>query len=125
MLSVSQNVQIYNNTLEYNFRGITYFLNCTSVGGPTNFDLTNNTAHDNTITVGSTQSGAYTSLFSYLSNCTSTQVAPYLNGSKNLTFSHNAYHVPTNGWYWVWGPATKSWNEWQALGQDVNGTMGQ
>ena len=26
MLSVSKNVQIYNNTLEHNFRGITYFL---------------------------------------------------------------------------------------------------
>jgi len=125
MLSVSNNVQIYNNTLEYNFRGITYFLNCGSVGGPTNFDLTNNTAHDNVITVGTQQSGAYTSVLSYISSCTSTQVAPYLNGSKNLTFSHNTYHVPTNGWYWVWGPAAKSWNEWQALGQDVTGTMGQ
>ena len=89
MLSVSKNVQIYNNTLEHNFRGITYFLNCASVGGPTNFDLTNNTARDNTITVG-TQSGAFASVFSY-SSCTSTQVAAYLNGSKNLTFSHNRY----------------------------------
>jgi len=126
MLSVSNNVQIYGNTLDSNFRGITYFLNCSSVGGEFNFDLTNNTAHDNVITINSTQSGAYTSVFSYLSSCTSTQVAPYVNGSKNLTFSHNTYHVPLlNGAYWVWGPAGKSWNEWQALGQDVDGTMGQ
>ena len=125
MLSVSKNVQIYNNTLEGNFRGITYLLNCASIGGPTNFDLTNNTAHDNAITVG-TQSGALASLFSYLSSCTSTQVAPYLNGSKNLTFSHNMYRVPSvNGHYWVWGPVGKLWNEWQALGQEVDGTMSQ
>jgi parallel beta-helix repeat protein len=119
MLSVSKNVEIYDNTLEHNFRGITYFLNCPSLGGPTNFDLTNNTARDNTITVG-TQSGAYASLFSY-GNCTSTQAVPYLNGSKNLTFSRNTYRVPSStGRYWLWSEL-KSWNEWQGLGQDTTG----
>ena len=63
------------------------------MGVTTNFDLTNNTARDNAITVG-TQSGMLASAFSYLS-CTSTQVAPYLNGSKNLTFSHNTYGAPS------------------------------
>jgi parallel beta-helix repeat protein len=126
-LSVSKNVQIYNNTLEHNFRGITYYLRCASIGGPTNFDLTNTTAHDNTITVG-TQSGAFASVFSYSSDCTSTQVAPYLNGSKNLTFSRNTYHVPspTTGRYWIWGfIQLKYWNEWQAIPQDATGTMSQ
>ena len=122
MLSVSQNVQIYDNTLEYNFRGITYFLNCASVGGPTNFDLTDNTAHDNAIIVG-TQSGALASLFSY-GSCTSKQLAEYLNGSKNLTFYGNTYRVPSlTGWYWVWGAASTSWTEWRALGQDVGGAV--
>jgi len=125
MLSVSKNVQIYNNTLDSNFRGITYFLNCGSLAQSTDFDLTNDTAHDNAITVG-TQSGAFANSFGYISSCTSTQVAPYLNGSKNLTFSHNTYRVPSlSGWYWGWGPAGKYWNEWQALGQDVTGTMSQ
>ena len=59
----------------------------------TSFDLTNNTAHDNTITVG-TQSGAFASGFSYAGRAPSTQLAPYLNGSKNLTFSRNTYYVP-------------------------------
>jgi parallel beta-helix repeat protein len=124
MLSVSKNVQIYNNTLDSNFRGITYFLNCGSLAQSADFDLTNNTAHDNVITVG-TQSGAFANSFGYISSCTSTQVAPYLNGSKNLTFSHNTYRVPSNAAYWGWGPAAKYWIEWQALGQDVTGTMGQ
>ena len=104
-LGTSKNVQIYNNTIENNFRGITYFVNCASVGGGTiNFDLTNNTAHDNTITVD-TQSGAFASVFSYtLATAHRAQVAPYLNGSKNLTFSHNTYDVPspTTGQYWYW-----------------------
>jgi parallel beta-helix repeat protein len=123
MLSVSKNVEIYNNTFEYNFRSIQYFLRCPSLGGATNFDLTNNSAHDNTIVVG-TQSNVFASIFTY-TLCTSDQVAPYLNGSKNLTFSRNTYHVPTNGWYWFWGSTTKLWSEWQALGQDAGGTMGR
>jgi len=123
MLSVSKNVQIYNNTLDSNFRGITYYLNCPSMSDTT-VDLANNTAHDNAITVG-TQSGAFASLFSY-GSCTSTQVAPYLNGSKNLTFSHNTYRVPsTSGRWWVWGVDLKWWSDWQGLGQDVTSTMSQ
>ena len=85
-ISTSKNVQIYNNTIADNFRGITYFVNCPSVGGgQMGFDLANNSAYDNTITVGSA-GGSLASLFSYAS-CTSTQAAPYLNGAKNLTFS--------------------------------------
>jgi parallel beta-helix repeat protein len=124
LLSVSKNVQIYNNTLEHNFRAITYFLRCTSVGGPTDFDLANDVAYGNTIVVGG-QSGAYANVFNYTS-CTSDQVAPYLNGSKNLTFSSNIYSVPSpNGWYWFWGDDTQLWHEWQALGQDADSTLGQ
>jgi parallel beta-helix repeat protein len=124
MLSVSQNVQIYGNTFEYNFRGITYFLRCPSLGGPTNLDLANNSAHDNTIVVG-TDTNVFASLFNYTS-CTDTQVAPYLNGSKNLTFSRNTYKVPsTNGWYWLWGTTRKLWYEWQGMGQDSGSTVSQ
>jgi parallel beta-helix repeat protein len=120
-ISTSKNAQIYNNTLENNFRSITYFVNCPSVGGGViGFDLANNSAHDNTVITG-TQSGVIASVFSYTA-CTSTQVAPYQNGSKNLTFSHNAYDVPSPaGQYWYWN-GFKYWNEWQALGQDTTGT---
>src|SRR5678815_3063183 len=110
----SQNVQIYNNTLDGNFGGIEYFLNCDVLSGGD--DVKNNAAHDNTVVVG-TQSYAYGSAFSATSSCTSTQVAPYLSGSKNLTFSRNSYRVPSlsNTRYFGWG-GTKSWTEWQALG---------
>ena len=123
MLSVSKNVQIYNNTLDSNFRGITLFLNCPSLTQSTSFDLANNAAYDNTIIV-STQSGAFATGFSYAS-CTSTQVAPYLNGSKNLTFSRNTYKVPSlSNWYWLWNGSTY-WSQWQSIGQDRDGTMSQ
>ena len=97
-ISMSQNAQIYNNTLEANFGGIQYFLNCDSLSSGE--DVKNNAAYDNTVVVG-TQSSAYANGFSYLSSCTSTQLAPYLNGSKNLTFSRNVYRVPSLALGWV------------------------
>jgi hypothetical protein len=58
-------------------------------------DVKNNAAYDNTVVVG-TQTYAYASGLSYtFSSCSSTQLAPYLNGSKNLTFSRDTYRVPS------------------------------
>jgi len=122
-ISMSQNAQIYGNTLDSNFGGIEYFLNCDSLS--LGEDVKNNTAHDNTIIVG-TQSYTYASAFSYLSSCSSTQVAPYLNGSKSLTFSRDTYRVPSSSYnrYFFWG-AWKYWSEWQAMGQDAGGSLSQ
>ena len=82
-------------------------------------------AHDSTVVIG-TQSYTYAGAFSATSSCTSTQVAPYLSGSKNLTFSRNSYRVPSlsNTRYFLWG-GVKGWTEWQALGQDVGGNISQ
>ena len=119
-VSMSQNVQIYNNTIEGNFRAITYFLNCGAL--PEGRDLKNNSAYNNTIRVGS-QSGALASSFSYTAGCTATQVAVYRDGSKNLTFARNTYTVPVlSGWYWDWD-GVKQWSQWQALGLDTTSTV--
>ena len=121
LISMSQNVQIYNNVLEANVGGIEYFLNCGSL--PLGEDVKNNSVYDNTINVG-TQIDAYGSGFGS-TGCTSAQLAPYLNGSKDLTFLRNTYRVPsTTGRYWLWG-GWKYWNEWQLLGHDVNGSVSQ
>jgi parallel beta-helix repeat protein len=123
-ISMSQNAQIYSNTLEANFGGIGYFLNCDSLS--LGEDVKNNAAYDNTVVVG-TQSYAYASGLSYtFSSCTATQLAPYLNGSKNLTFSRNAYRVPSLSYnrYFLW-PGWKYWSEWQAMGQDAGGSLSQ
>ena len=123
-LGTSKNTEIHHNILDSNFRGITYFLNCEAVGGGSiSYDLVNNASHDNTIIVG-TQSGAFATVFSVYGACTATQIAPYVNGLRNLTFTHNAYDVPlpTTGQYWFWN-ALKFWNEWQALGHDTTGSV--
>jgi parallel beta-helix repeat protein len=59
-------------------------------------------------------------------SCTSGQLTPYLNGSKNLTFSHNRYRVPSLSFtrYFLWD-GWKNSNQWQALGHDVEGSISQ
>jgi hypothetical protein len=119
---MSQNAEIYNNSLEANLGGVKYFLNCDSLA--MGEDLKNNAAYHNTVVVG-TQSNAYASGFSHLTQCTATQVAPFLNGLKNLTFSRNTYYVPSmSRRYLVWG-SWKSWDQWRALGHDVVGRLSQ
>ena len=119
-ISTSRGAQISGNTLENNFGSILYFLNCTAASQ--GYDLANNSSSSNTITVG-TQSGTWANGFSNTSDCTSTQLSPYLNGSKNLTFSSNTYDVPsTTGRYWLWN-GLKSWSEWRGLGHDTTGTV--
>ena len=126
-ISTAKNVEIRDNTLQDNFRGIWYFLNCDAIGdGIVVYDLANNNAHDNIIRVGTT-SGAFANGFGYLAICTSTQAAPYVNGSKNLKFTNNTYYVPSLATkYWVWGlNGLRFWSEWQALGHDTTGAAHQ
>ena len=119
-ISMSQNAQIYNNSLEANFGGIEYFLNCDSLclGG----GCEEQCGVHNTVVVG-TQSSTYASGFRSTS-CTSGQLTPYLNGSKKLTFSRNVYRVPSLSFarYLLWG-GWKFWNQWRALGHDVEGSL--
>jgi parallel beta-helix repeat protein len=125
MISTAKNIQVYNNTLQDNFRGIQYFLNCSAVGeGSLQYDLSNNTVRDNVMRVG-TRSGSLASGFSHVSSCSATQVAPYLNRQKGLTFTNNDYDVPvTSTKYFFWGfGSLKSWGEWQGMGHDTAGSQ--
>jgi parallel beta-helix repeat protein len=119
-ISMSQNAQIYNNTLDGNYGGIDYFLNCDALAGGD--DIKNNAAHDNTVVV-STLTDTYASGFFSTFSCTSTQRAPYLSGSKNLTFTHNTYRVPSLSFtrYFFWG-GWKDWNQWLLVPQDGGGS---
>jgi hypothetical protein len=126
LITVSQSADIHNNLLEANFGAVEYFLNCGSFSE--GFDLRNNSTHDNTIFV-STLDFSYANGFSHLSQCTSTQLAPYINGSKNLTFYRNTYHVPSLSFtrYFLWS-GWKDWTQWRALianppGHDLDGSM--
>ena len=121
-ISASQNVDIHHNQLEANARGIIYFIDCSILGPGRALDLTNSSAHDNTIRVG-TQRGAIANGFTYTGGCGSPQLTAYLNGSKKLTFSHNTYYVPlASGSYWMWD-GSKPWAQWRSLGHDMDGVL--
>ena len=115
---------IHNNTIENNFRGITYFLNCTAVGGggSVNYDLADNSAYNNTITVG-TQTDAFATVFSW-TLCDPSWLPAYMDpANKKLKFFGNTYDVPNvGGRYWFWN-ALKFWNEWLAIPQDAGSTV--
>ena len=125
-ISTSKEVEIYNNSLEGNFRGIQYFVDCGAVGGGAiGWDLANNLAHDNLVSVGAA-AGSYASGLSQASNCSPRQVIAYVNGSKRLQFADNRYSVPsTIGNYWLWGASLKPFSDWQALGLDRQGSVSQ
>lgn len=120
-ISTSKNVEAYGNVLEDNFRGITWFVNFSAVGGGIiGYDLSNVNCHNNTVTIGPTfVSGALASLLTHTGTGTMT---PYMNGTKGLAFTANDYNVPTTGNYWYW-EALKSWAQWQLLGLDTSGTL--
>jgi parallel beta-helix repeat protein len=126
MIVTSKNVETYGNTLTDNFRAIQYYLKCSVVGAGDGYDLANNATHDNTISVG-TRSGSWANTLGWPSAdaaCTPGFVAPYLDGTKALSYYANSYSVPAStAKYWMWGQAQfKSFMEWQALGNDVAGS---
>ena len=125
-ISTSKDVEISTNSLEDNFRGIQYFVDCGVVGGGAiGQDLANDIARDNLVSVG-TASGSYASGLSYTSNCAPGEVSAYVNGSKRLQFVSNRYAVPsTIGAYWLWGTSLKAFSDWQLLGLDRQGSVSQ
>jgi parallel beta-helix repeat protein len=119
-ISTSKDVEIADNVLENNQGGIQYFLNCEAVGGGShNWDLANNVAHDNRLKI---EVGVMANVLRNEPNCTPSALAPYLNGLKGLVFRNNHYAVRSPALkYWFWGSCcSKTWSEWQALGQDVS-----
>jgi parallel beta-helix repeat protein len=116
----SQDLNVYGNTVQDNFRGIQVFLNCDAlVDG---FDLKNNSIHDNAVRVPSSPSRSYGVMLSHVGSCSLTA---YSDRSKNNTYVGNAYTVPNTFGNWFYWEANKTWSEWQAVPQDVTGTLNQ
>jgi parallel beta-helix repeat protein len=129
-VSTSRDVEIYGNTLEHNWRGVNLFVSCQAVrmsyagmmqGG---FDLRNNLVRNNTVTAGS-RGGSLVGALSADGTCTASEAEAYYNGSKNNTFRDNRYVVPSmSAAWWLWA-GSRTWAQWQALGQDTSGAATQ
>jgi parallel beta-helix repeat protein len=123
MVSGSQQVEVYQHRSEDDFRGLQYFFRCDRLGETVYADLRNNSMHHNAVVVKAASNIFAATLF--LSNCTADQIAHYTTTANNA-YSDNQYIAPSvAAKYWAWGPfsATKTFSDWQALGQDVSGSV--
>jgi parallel beta-helix repeat protein len=56
-------------------------------------------------------------------DATITDPTPYRDNTKHNNWDYNSYDVPSpTGNYWRWDTTNKTFAQWQALPQDVNGT---
>jgi parallel beta-helix repeat protein len=111
-ISSSSNVEVYGNTLDSNrTTGVQLFID-----GATGYDLANNFVHDNLFKM---RDGTYNGL-----HTARVDDPTVYSISKNNRFADNVYHVPNvAGRYWFWNSSLRTWNEWQASGQDTGGKI--
>jgi parallel beta-helix repeat protein len=105
----SPDVEVYNNVISDNRDGILGLDANRGTGKYGVYTLTNLWAHDNTINLPQGLNGVWGE-----TNSTFT--------SKNNRFDRNTYNAHTNNPFW-WNARHISWAEWQANGQDPNGTF--
>jgi hypothetical protein len=130
-LHTSRETEVYENVIEDCGRtAISLRVDCPNTGGgelAAKWDLTNNLIRDNVIRLPSTAGASATGLVAV--NCTAEQLSAYLGNAKNNRWERNRYDVPTvDGAYWGWGvfpssDVARTWSGWQALGQDLAGSV--
>lgn len=124
LISVSYNVNVIGNTAVDCLRPLNVFLDCvrlaeSNVAGPLSFHDISLTDNDVTVSPLTNYNGA--SLF-FLSTCSQAQQDQF--AAANIKWDRNVYRVPNlSNKYWMWKGVNKTWAEWRALGQDVNGTV--
>lgn len=123
-ISISEDVEIYGNTLEDNFRAITLFIECSAIAS-LGHDLRNNSIHNNSIRVSASPVGQLANQMITANSCSDN--TPYTTNAKNNNFATNTYLIPTAmsaSSLWTWGATGvhKTWTTWQAIPQDADGT---
>lgn len=112
VISTSQGVEAYGNTLEGNAAGFVILHSPRGNG----WDTQNNYVHDNTIRMDKGWSG--------MIRTDNTSTDNSLFTSKNNRFQNNSYIVPSlSGSYWDWQQGSRSWSQWRGYGQDTTGTI--
>jgi parallel beta-helix repeat protein len=123
MISMSQNAQIYNNTLEGNFGGIEYFLNCDVL-------VRRRRCQEQ---CGARQHGRPRHAELHVREQLQFHLLVHVNTACAVSewiqepdLLRDTYRVPSLSWdrYFLWG-GWKGWVEWQVLGQDAGGSLTQ
>jgi parallel beta-helix repeat protein len=113
----SRNVEIYGNTLEHNWQGITALDDHrgTGIHGP--WTLINLNVHDNTVISGIIAAGG-----GRTGVADSAGTAAF-SSTANNRFQRNSYVLGTTLRYFIWMGNELSEHEWQSFGQDTTGTF--
>jgi parallel beta-helix repeat protein len=112
-LAVSQNVEIYGNTVEADTNGIGMWDTDRGAGPYGPYRVRNVYVHDNVVKMkGTAKSG----LHGY-------SVDAYTVEANNR-FQTNTYLVTNlSGSFWMWQAAARNWSAWRGMGQDVSGSV--
>ena len=113
----SRNVEIYGNTLEHNWQGITALDDHrgTGIHGP--WTLINLNVHDNTVISGIIAAGGGRTGVADSAGTAS------FSSTANNRFQRNIYVLGTTLRYFIWMGRELSEHEWQSFGQDTTGTF--
>ena len=111
LIGTSRDVEVYGNTVEDNYNGITASHTSRGSGSQGVYEVRNLWVHDNTIRslrgfTGVVQNVGSTAVFSSLNN----------------RFDRNKYTLAA-GTYFEWMNGGRTWGAWRGYGQDVNGTL--
>jgi hypothetical protein len=111
LVEVSQNVEIHGNTVEGNTNGIGLHDIDRGSGMYGVYKLENCSVHDNVVKMkGSADTGLAGRPQAY-------------SAQANNSFYRNSYFVAqSTGKFWFW-ESSRSWSEWRAEKQDLNGSM--
>jgi parallel beta-helix repeat protein len=120
-VTITKESTVTGNVCEYNLFGIGLFLDYASLYPASelfawNQDLSDNTISGNIIRV---LDGQHASALTAVGGDTT----PYYTNARNNNWSENTYIVPNPASaYWVWN-GNKTFAQWQAIPQDVSGTV--
>jgi parallel beta-helix repeat protein len=112
MVSASQDVEVYGNTVEGNANGITAVQQARGSGSYGEYLVRNVYVHDNRVTMRSGRSGIAQDVGD---NAVFT--------SRNNRFAHNTYTLGTNSRPFEWMNAQITESQWKSYGQDAVGSF--
>ena len=113
----SRNVEVYGNTVEDNWQGITGLDDHRGSGNNGPWTLINLDVHDNVITSHLTDPG------SGRTGIVDTGGSGAFSAAANNTFRQNRYALGTNPKPFLWSGGDRTEAEWQALRQDTLGAF--
>lgn len=117
----SRDCIISDNIIQGNNISIDMFIDLSDVGtAPWGIDLRDNIIERNTIVVPSNPGTSFAVVFAHVG---AGDFTPYTNNTKQNNFNFNNYTVSGNFNWWFLQPLARNWSQWQAIPQDVNGSI--